>query len=150
MVRSRSEAYQRAYRNALKEDFMTSNPAESLWRRFEKCTGKYVDEKNLTVDGETKEIILSNAARHFGKLARYIAECNEFFHKLVFHTRCKEHESIPKEIGHLSTLRKNEVINERPSLPHLTDDEQGTLENVRNLWNNQLETVKRKCHRRPR
>ncbi|PKY43459.1 DNA/RNA polymerase [Rhizophagus irregularis] len=174
MVRSRGEAYQRAYRNALKEaramllqklgvvyekfhgdwlcfeDFMTSNPAESLWRRFEKCAGKYVDEKNLTVDGGTKENILSNSAQHLDKLARYIAECNEFFPKLVYHMRCKEHESIPKEIGHLSTIRKNEVINERPSLPHLTDDEQETLENVRNLWNNHLVTVKRKFSNNPK
>ncbi|GES85330.1 DNA polymerase family B-domain-containing protein [Rhizophagus clarus] len=155
MMESRGIAYKRAYRTAVKkaqemlyqkigylyeifhgewlsyEIFMVSNPIEVLWEKFMKCARKISKDKNLSVDDEMKEKICSDFARYPSELAKCIEEYNLFFYKLVYHMRYKEHVSIPEEIGPVSSMRKNEIIADLPSLPHIS--EIGALDEISNL-----------------
>ncbi|PKB98390.1 DNA/RNA polymerase, partial [Rhizophagus irregularis] len=163
MMESRGIAYKRAYRTAVKkaqemlyqkigylyeifhgewlsyEIFMISNPIEVLWEKFMKCARKISKDKNLSVDDEMKEKICSDFARYPSELAKCIEEYNLFFHKLVYHMRYKEHVSIPEEIGPVASMRKNEIIADLPSLPHIS--EIGVLDEISNLWYFHLEDV---------
>ncbi|CAB5361350.1 unnamed protein product [Rhizophagus irregularis] len=163
MMESRGIAYKRAYRTAVKkaqemlyqkigylyeifhgewlsyEIFMVSNPIEVLWEKFMKCARKILKDKNLSVNDEMKEKIYSDFARYPSELAKCIEEYNLFFHKLVYHMHYKEHVSIPEEIRPVSSMRKNEIIADLPSLPHIS--EIGALDEISNLWYFHLEDV---------
>src|ERR1043165_4324385 len=163
MIKSRRIAYKRAYRTAVKKAqemlyqkigylyeifhdewlsykiFIVSNPVEVLWEKFIKCAKKISKDKNLLVNDEMKEKICSDFARYPSELAKCIEEYNLFFHKLVYHMRYKEHVSIPEEIGPVSSMRKNEIVADLPSLPHIS--EIGALDDISNLWYFHLEGV---------
>ena len=86
-----------------------------------------------------KEKIYSDFARYPSELAKCIEEYNLFFHKLVYHMRYKKHVSIPKEIGPVSFMQKNEIIADLPALPHISEIE--ALDNISNLWYFHLEGI---------
>ncbi|GES94728.1 DNA polymerase family B-domain-containing protein [Rhizophagus clarus] len=129
MMESRGIAYKRAYRTAVKK------AQEMLYQKI----GKISKDKNLSVDDEMKEKICSDFARYPSELAKCIEEYNLFFHKLIYHMRYKEHVSIPEEIRPVSSMRKNEIIADLPSLPHIL--EIGALDEISNLWYFHLEDV---------
>ncbi len=88
-----------------------------------KCVRKILKDKNLSVDDEMKEKICSDFARYPSELANHIEEYNLFFYKLVYHMRYKEYVSIPEEIGPVSSIQKNEIIADLPTLPHISEIE---------------------------
>ena len=104
-----------------------------------KCAIKITKDKNLSVDDKMKEKICSDFVRYPSELAKCIEEYNLFFHKLVYHICYKEYVSIPKEIGPVSSMRKNEIVADLPFLSHIS--EIGALDNISNLWYFHLESV---------
>ena len=104
-----------------------------------KCARKISKDKNLSVDDEMKEKICSDFARYPNELAKCIEEYNLFFHKLVYHMRYKEHMSIPEEIGPVSSIQKNEIIVDLPTLPHISQIE--ALDDISNLWYFHLDSI---------
>src|SRR6266496_3508363 len=107
--------------------------------KFMKCARKILKDKNLSVDDEIKEKICSDFARYSSELVKYIEEYNLFFHKLVYHMHYKEHVSIPEEIGSVSSMRKNEIIADLPTLSHISEIE--ALDDISNLWYFHLKNV---------
>ncbi len=98
-----------------------------------------LDEYKISREDEMKKKICSKFARYSSELAKYIEEYNLFFHKLVYHIRYKEHLLILEIISSVSSMRKNEIIVDLPTLPHIL--EIGTLNDINNLWYFYLENV---------
>src|SRR5437764_11909072 len=103
-----------------------------------KCARRISKDKNLSVDDEMKKVC-SEFARYSSELAKCIEEYNLFFHKLVNHMRYKEHLLFLKLIGPVTSMRKNEIIVDLPTLPHIS--EIGTLDDINNLWYFHFENV---------
>ena len=70
---------------------------------------KAYKDKNLLVNNEMKEKIYSDFAR--------------YSHKLIYHMHYKEHISIPEEISLVSSIRKNKIIADLLTLPHISEIE---------------------------
>ncbi|CAB4395768.1 unnamed protein product [Rhizophagus irregularis] len=118
---------------------MASNPVKIIWEKFVKCARKLTKDKNFSVDDEMKEKICSDFARYPSELVKCIEEYDLFFQKLVYHMRYKEHMSVPEEIGPVSSIRKNEIIANLPTLPHISEID--VLHEISNLWYFHLQDV---------
>ncbi len=97
-----------------------------------KCVRKILKDKNLSVDDEMKEKICSDFAWFPSELIKCIEEYNLFFHKLVYHMYYKEYILISEEISSVSSMWKNEIIADLPTLPHISEIEM--LDDISNLW----------------
>ncbi|RGB24214.1 hypothetical protein C1646_676540 [Rhizophagus diaphanus] len=164
MMKSCGKAYQRAYREAVKKAqemlyqkigslyeifhdewlnykvFMTNNPIKIIWKRFMKCTRKLTKNKNFLVDDEIKEKICFDFARYPSELVKCIEEYDLFFRNwsiiYVIKSICLY---IPEEIGPVSSMQKNEIIVNLPTLPHISEIDM--LLKISNLWYFHLEGI---------
>ncbi|CAH1767546.1 18901_t:CDS:1 [Entrophospora sp. SA101] len=171
MISGRGPAYKRAYKNAVKkardilhqeigdsyeifhgnwlsfEYFKVYDPVEILWERFIEYAKSSTQNsetssaKNISVNDKIKESICSGFVKHLDTLIKIIEKYDIFFHKLVYHMRYKEHISIPEKIGTPETMRKNEMVTERPTLPCILEADRLLLDSFLNTWNKGIDLI---------
>ena len=91
------------------------------------------------IDDEIKTQICSAFTEDLNSINTLVTDYSSFFSKLVYHLRYKEHNANPEKNGALDTMRKEEMVINRPMLPHISETNQIVLTSLHETLNRMLE-----------